>query len=276
MDSTASASALDLASLRGTLLGEVLVGGDPGYDAARAVWNAMIDRRPALIARCKGTADVLDAVRFAREHGLPVSIRGGGHNVAGHAVGEGGLMVDLSAMRAVRVDPRTAARLGRGRRDLARGRSRDPGLRARSAGRPRLGHGRRRPDPERRDRLAARRHGLTIDNLVAADVVTAGGRLRPRQRDGAPRPLVGAQGRGREFRRRHRVRVRPPPGRAHADVLRAALPAEAGSAPIRFWRDFLADKNDAVGSLVEFSTIPSDPAYPRPLWGQRVYTIAAV
>jgi FAD/FMN-containing dehydrogenase len=62
-------------ALRGALLGEVLVAGDDGYDAARAVWNAMIDRRPALIVRCKGTADVLDAVRFAREHGLPVSAR---------------------------------------------------------------------------------------------------------------------------------------------------------------------------------------------------------
>src|SRR5258707_10713663 len=92
-------------ALRGALLGTVIVPGDSDYAAARAVWNAMIDRRPALIVRCKGTADVLDAVSFAKTQYLPVSIRGGGHNVAGHAVAHAGLMLDLSAMRAVRVDP---------------------------------------------------------------------------------------------------------------------------------------------------------------------------
>src|SRR2546423_660557 len=76
-------------ALRGTLRGSVLVSVDPEYDAARAVWNAMIDRHPAAIARCKGTADVLDVVRFARTRRLPISIRGGGHNVAGHAVADG-------------------------------------------------------------------------------------------------------------------------------------------------------------------------------------------
>ncbi|MGH6821621.1 MAG: FAD-binding oxidoreductase, partial [Methylocella sp.] len=72
-------------ALRKSVRGEILVAEDSGYDAARAVWNAMIDRRPALIARCKGTADVMEAVTFARDHRLPVSIRGGAHNVAGHA-----------------------------------------------------------------------------------------------------------------------------------------------------------------------------------------------
>src|SRR3546814_16531454 len=77
----------------------------PGYDAGRALWNAMIDRRPTLIARCRGTADVIAAVNHARAHGLPVSIRGGAHNVAGHAVGDGAMMIDLSLMREVPVDP---------------------------------------------------------------------------------------------------------------------------------------------------------------------------
>ncbi|MEP7018186.1 MAG: FAD-dependent oxidoreductase [Actinomycetota bacterium] len=78
---------------------------DVDYDSSRSVWNAMIDRRPAVIVRCRGVADVMAAVRFARERGLPISVRGGGHNVAGHAVGSGAVMVDLSAMRNVRVDP---------------------------------------------------------------------------------------------------------------------------------------------------------------------------
>jgi FAD/FMN-containing dehydrogenase len=89
------------ANLRGPLLRP----GDGGYDAARRVWNGMIDRRPALIARCAGVADVIAAVRFARSHELLVSVRGGGHNITGNAVCEGGLMIDLSPMKSVRVDP---------------------------------------------------------------------------------------------------------------------------------------------------------------------------
>ena len=94
----------------------MLVAGDDGYDGARAVWNAMIDRRPALIARCRSTADVVAAVALRREHDLPVSIRGGGHNVAGHAVCDGGVMIDLSPMRGVRVDPSGGARGSRAAR----------------------------------------------------------------------------------------------------------------------------------------------------------------
>jgi FAD/FMN-containing dehydrogenase len=89
------------ASLRGT----VLRPGDGGYDAARTVYNAMIDRRPALIARCTSAADVIAGVQFARAHHLLVSVRGGGHNVAGNAVCDGGLMLDLSPMQGIRVDP---------------------------------------------------------------------------------------------------------------------------------------------------------------------------
>ena len=91
--------------LRSSVQGDVRMPGDEGYDGARAVWNAMIDRHPAVIVRAAGEADVIAAVRFARARRMPVSIRGGGHNVAGHAVGEGGVMIDLSAMRGVRVDP---------------------------------------------------------------------------------------------------------------------------------------------------------------------------
>jgi FAD/FMN-containing dehydrogenase len=94
-------------ALRTQLSGSLLGPSDPAYEEARRVHNGLIDRRPALVARCRGTADVQAAVRFGRERGLEIAVRGGGHNVAGNAVCDGGLVIDLSAMRAVHVDPRT-------------------------------------------------------------------------------------------------------------------------------------------------------------------------
>lgn len=90
--------------LRDALRGELVAPGDAAYDEARSVWNGMIDRRPALIARCTGTGDVITAVGFARSEGLTVAVRGGGHNVAGNATCDGGLVIDLSPMKGVRVD----------------------------------------------------------------------------------------------------------------------------------------------------------------------------
>ncbi len=98
-----AAAAVD--ELASGLLGNLLRAGDGGYDEARTLWNAMIDRKPALIARCAGAADVIACVRFARKHGLLLSVKGGGHNVAGKASADGSLMVDLSRMNLVRVDP---------------------------------------------------------------------------------------------------------------------------------------------------------------------------
>jgi len=85
--------------------GDLLRPGDANYDEVRQIWNAMIDRRPALIARCETLEDVVQSVRFGREHDLLISVRGGGHNIAGHAVCDDGLMIDLSGMRQVTVDP---------------------------------------------------------------------------------------------------------------------------------------------------------------------------
>src|SRR5947209_7824068 len=92
-------------ALPGQLAGEVLVPGDPGYEPARTVWNAMVDRRPAVIARLTDPAGVARAMLFARKNDLEIGVRGGGHSAAGYAVPEGGLMIDLSAMHQVRVDP---------------------------------------------------------------------------------------------------------------------------------------------------------------------------
>src|SRR3990167_7719984 len=94
-----------LAAFRAAFKGQVLAPGDAAYEDTRKVWNAMIDRRPGLIARCTGTMDVVQAVRFARQHGLLHSVRSGGHNIAGLGVCEGGLMIDMSLLRGVWVDP---------------------------------------------------------------------------------------------------------------------------------------------------------------------------
>src|SRR5205807_9361409 len=90
--------------LKSQLRGQVFRPEDAGYDAARKIWNGMIDKRPALIARCNGADDVVNSVKFAREHELTVAVRGGGHNIAGKCVPEGGLLIDLSAMKSVRVN----------------------------------------------------------------------------------------------------------------------------------------------------------------------------
>ena len=94
----------ELESLRGRLSGQLLRSGDDGYDSARELWNAMIDHRPALVARCAAAADVVEAMRFARQHDLLISVRGGGHSVAGKSVCEGGLLIDLSLMKGIRID----------------------------------------------------------------------------------------------------------------------------------------------------------------------------
>ncbi|HET6360818.1 MAG TPA: FAD-dependent oxidoreductase, partial [Gemmatimonadota bacterium] len=102
-------SAVDDAEVDGLaarLEGEVLSPEDPDYDEVRAVWNGMIDRRPGLIARCAVADDVLEAIGFARERGLEVAVRGAGHHIAGNSVCEGGLLIDLSPMKAIQVDPR--------------------------------------------------------------------------------------------------------------------------------------------------------------------------
>ena len=162
---------------RATLRGPLLLPDDESYDTARTVWNAMVDKRPALIARCAGTADVIQCVRFAREHDLLVSVRGGGHNYAGMAVCDDGLMIDLSPMKGIRVDParRTARaqpglRLGEFDRETQAfglattlGVNTDTGIAGLTLG---GGNG-----------WLGGKYGLACDNLLSVDVVTADGEL---------------------------------------------------------------------------------------------------
>jgi len=161
------------AGLRGPLLRP----GNEGYEAARKLWNGMFDRKPALIARCSGAADVITAVNFARDHGLHVAVRGGGHSIPGHSVCDGGLLIDLSTMKGIRVDPA-------GRRARA-----EPGVKWIDFDHETQAFGLATSGGTVSDTGIAgltlggglgwlsSKHGLTVDNLLSADVVTADGRL---------------------------------------------------------------------------------------------------
>src|SRR5690348_2923620 len=101
----------ELLTLRNDLHGQLCLQGETGYDEARSIWNAMVDRLPDIVVRCTDTSDIVHAVRFAVEHDLAIAVRAGGHNIAGNAVGDGGLLIDLSPMKTVQVD----AMVGRAR-----------------------------------------------------------------------------------------------------------------------------------------------------------------
>lgn len=159
---------------------------DEAYDQARSVWNAMIDRRPGLIIRCAGAADVREAVRFARDNRLLVAVRGGGHNIAGSAVCDGGLMIDLSQMKSVRVDIA-------GKRAWV-----EPGATLADVDKETQAFGLVTPTGINATTGIAgltlggdfgwttHKFGLTLDNLLSVDVVTADGELVRASADGAP------------------------------------------------------------------------------------------
>ena len=186
-------------SLADRLRGRLLRPDEDGYDTARRVWNGMIDRRPALIVRVAGPADVIAAVRFAREHGLLLAVKGGGHNITGNAVCEGGLMIDLSPMKSVRVDPvRRTARAEAGltwgeynRETQAFGLASTGGVVSTTgiAGLT-LGGGLG---------WLMGKHGLSCDNLLSADLVTAEGKLLTASAEENPELFWGLRGGGGNF-----------------------------------------------------------------------------
>jgi FAD/FMN-containing dehydrogenase len=163
---------------KATLRGPVLEPGDAGYDSARAIWNAMIDKRPALIARCTGTADVMASVAFARTHDVPLAVRAGGHNIAGNALCDDGLVIDLTQMRSVHVDPDAGVAYVEGGCTLADadhetqafglavplGINSTTGVAGLTLG---GGFG-----------WLSRMYGLSVDNLIGAEIVTADGQRR--------------------------------------------------------------------------------------------------
>ena len=185
--------------LRAGFRGALLRPGEEGYDEARRVWNGAVDRRPGLIARCAGADDVAAAVRFANHHDLEVSVRGGGHSIAGLSVCEGGLMIDLAHMKAIQVDPqaRTASAAGGvlwgelDRATQAHGLATTGGVISHTGiGGLTLGGGLGH---------LMRKHGLTVDNLRSVDLVTAEGELRHVTAQSDPDLFWGLRGGGGNF-----------------------------------------------------------------------------
>ncbi|PYX70294.1 MAG: FAD-linked oxidase [Acidobacteria bacterium] len=186
-------------NLKKHLRGQLLRPQDPAYDEARKIWNGMIEKRPALIARCNGAGDVVNSVKFAREHDLTVAVRGGGHNIAGKCVPEGGFLIDLSGMKGIRVDPtRRIARAEAGLKlgDFDRetqafglattlGIASDTGIAGITLG---GGYG-----------WLAGKYGLACDNLLSADVVTADGKFLVASETQNPDLFWGVRGGGGNF-----------------------------------------------------------------------------
>jgi FAD/FMN-containing dehydrogenase len=264
------------AELRTHFRGALLRPGEEGYDEARRIWNGAIDRRPALIARCAGADDVAEALRFARERNLLVSVRGGGHAVAGHAVCDGGVMIDLSLMKAVSVDP--AARIARAAGgalwsdfDLATQRHglattggiiSHTGIGGLTLGGG-LGH-------------LMRKHGLTVDNLRAVDLVTAEGERMCVDAAGDPELFWGLRGGGGNF------------GIATAleydlhsvgpIVLGGPMfwPLSDGPEVMRFLRDFAPDAPDELGISLVLRLAPPMPFLSPDQYGKPVFGLLLV
>ena len=254
------------AALAEHLSGEVIAPDHPRYDAARQVWNGMIDKRPALIARCVDAGDVATAVRFAGEQGLPLAVRGGGHNVAGTAVIDDGLVIDLSAMRGVHMHAdrtvhvqggatwadvdRVTAPLGLAAPGGVVSETGVAGL-ALSGG---VSHQRRRD-------------GMTIDNLVSADVVLADGRQVRASGDEHPDLFWALRGGGGNFGVVTSFELRLHPLGPEVFALTVAYPIDDAARVLAGWRDAVADAPDELSTAGFIWSLPVVDELPEPLRG---------
>src|SRR3954447_21387641 len=265
-----------VAELAAELRGDVIRPGDDEYDAARALWNAAHDRQPALIVRCAGVADVIAALRFARSQSLEVAVRGGGHSIAGFSGVDGGLVVDLSPMRGIRVDPaarRAFVQGGATWRDVdletqVHGLATTGGLVSTTGvGGFTLGGG---------IGWLMRSYGLAIDNLVGAELVTADGQVvYASERDNADL-LWALRGGGGNFGvvtgfdfALHEVG----PVVAGGGVFFAGDDAEA---VVRGWRDWLPSVPDELTTLLNLTTAPPAPFIPEAWHGKRIAAVVGM
>ena len=259
--------------LRKGFAGPLLGPSDDGYEEARAIWNAAIRRRPALIASCTGAADVLAALRFAQDRGLEISVRGGGHAVAGHALCDGGVLIDLSPMTSVRVDPAARkARAGGGalwrhidRETQAVGLAVTGGIVTHTGiGGLTLGGG---------IGHLMRKYGLTIDNLLSCDVVTADGRLVVASDEAHADLFWGLRGGGGNFGivTSFEYQVHPVGPMVLAGML--LYPLDEAAEVLAYFRDYVAEAPDEVGILGNLRLAPPLPVVPTELHGKPVVAI---
>jgi FAD/FMN-containing dehydrogenase len=239
--------------------GEVIVPDHHDYDDARALWNGTVDRRPRLIARCSGTADVAAAVRFARDRDLEIAVRGGGHNVAGTAVCDDGIVVDLSAMRAVSVDAVERTALVQGgalwgdvdHETQAHGLATAGGIVSHTGvGGLSLGGGLG---------WLMRKHGLTVDNLLQAEVVTTAGEIVAASASDHPDLFWALRGGGGNFGIVSAFRFALHPVGPTVTAGTVFWAAEDTTDVLRFYRELVADAPDELGTVVRLGTIPPLP-----------------
>ncbi len=248
--------------------GERIAPGDPAYDAARRIWNGAADRHPALIVRPRDAEDVAQAIAAARAQGLPLAVRGGGHSMAGHSTCDDGLVIDLSSMRDVHVDPgarRVVVGGGALLGDLDRatqahgmvvpaGHVSHTGVAGLTLG---GGIG-----------WLARALGLTIDSLVAAEMVTAGGEVVLASADEHPELFWGLRGGGGNFGvvTRFEFRTHPLEGPLVAGMM--LHPIDRARDVLRATRDLMASAPDEMSVYEVLITVPPEPPFPQDLWGR--------
>jgi FAD binding domain/Berberine and berberine like len=275
MESSATAASTAL-ELEAGFLGQQFRPGDDGYDDARAIYNAMIDKRPALVARCAGVSDVIAAVNLAREQRLPLAVRCGGHSVAGKGVCDGGVLIDLSGMKGVHVD--AGARLARANAGVLWGEfDRETQLfgLATAGGRMTttgvggftLGGG---------YAWISTKHGLACDNLVSAQVVTADGRVVVASEDENADLLWGLRGGGGNF-----GVVTSYEFRLHdlGPIVMAGLavhPIESARDIARAWRDWVETAPEAVCTALGILRAPPEPFVPPEVQGMPVLGVLAM
>lgn len=264
-----------LAHLRACFRGELLRPADAGYDDARHIWNAAIDKHPALIARASGVADIVAAVRFAREHGLQLAVRGGGHNVAGTAVCDDGLVLDLSRLKGIRVDP------------VARTVRIQPGVTNGD-----LDHEAQHFALATTGGIASttgvtgltlggglgwlmRAQGLACDSLISADVVTADGACVTANEDQHGDLFWALRGGGGNFGvvASLEYRLHPVGPTVLAGLVMHA--AERAREVLRSYRDFVATMPDELTTIVNLRHAPPAPWVPAHLHGRAIVAIMA-
>jgi FAD/FMN-containing dehydrogenase len=262
-------------ALRASVHGLVIGPDDEGYDEARRIWNGAIDRRPACVVRCSGVADVVEAVRFARERDLPLAVRSGGHGVGGHAVCDGGLVIDLSPMKGIRVDP--AARTARAEAGVLWGElDRETQLHGLATAGGIVTH----------TGIAGltlgggigwlmRKYGAAVDNLLSADLVTADGEVVSAGEERNADLFWGIRGGGGNFGIATSFEYRLHP--VGPIVLAGPIfhPLERAGEVLRFYREFAAAAPDEVTTIFELSVAQPLPFLPAEVHGKPILMVGA-